>query len=215
MTYRQLFSREYAHSLVGSLLLLGVAFIADHYANAYALVYLARTSSAHVGDLVLDNLPIVNLNFLIVEGALFAIVLSVLFILLRPRYILFTLKAFALFIIVRAFFMSLTHVGIYPGQINPGPGPFDAIYSYLNFQTGFFFSGHTGAPFLMALVFWEKLPLRIAYLLLSIVFGIAVLLAHIHYSIDVFAAPFIVYGVFEFTRKVFPRDYALMAASSR
>jgi hypothetical protein len=39
-----------------------------------------------------------------------------------------------------------------------------------------------------------------------------VLLAHVHYSIDVFAAPFIVYGMYVITAKLFPRDYALFAS---
>ena len=36
------------------------------------------------------------------------------------------------------------------------------------------------------------------------------LLAHVHYSIDVFAASLIVYGIFTITKKLFPADYALV-----
>jgi membrane-associated phospholipid phosphatase len=187
-----------------------VGFIADHFATLYALSYATRATSVYVGDLLLDNLPIINLNPIIVEGALWAMVLSILLVLWNPRKILFTLKVVALFIIIRAFFISLTHIGIYPGQINPGPGYFDALYSYFNLETGYFFSGHTALPFLMALVFWENRMWRYAYLMLSVVFGISVLLAHVHYSIDVFAAPFMAYGIFEITRKLFPRDYKLL-----
>ncbi len=195
-SYRDLFAPEHRYSFAGGLILLLLGFVADHFAGLYALSYSARATSVYVGDLLLDNLPVVNLNLIVIEGALWAIALSCVLVMLNPRKILFTLKALGLLIIIRAFFISLTHVGIYPGQINPGAGYFDAVYSYFNLQTGFFFSGHTSFPFIMALIFWEKRSWRYAYLAVCVIFGIAVLLAHVHYSIDVFAAPFMAYGVF-------------------
>src|SRR3989338_9290212 len=180
------FRKEYFYSLVGSLLLLGVSYIAEHLANLYEQEYSLRPTSVYVGDLLLDNLPVIDLNIIIIDGALISIVLGILFVVLsRPRYIIFSIKALALAILIRALFISLTHVGIYPGNIDPGVGFFDGIYTYLNFQTGFFFSGHTALPFLMGLVFWHEQRWRIIFLLMSVVFGVAVLLAHIHYSIDV------------------------------
>ena len=59
----------------------------------------------------------------------------------------------------------------------------------------------------MALVFWEKPLIRNLFFAISFVFGAAVLLAHTHYSIDVLAAPFMAYGIFEISRRLFGRDY--------
>ena len=183
---RDLLGPEHLRSLIVALLLLGAAYVAEHFANRYELEYSTRPTSIYVGDLLLDNLPAVDLNFLIIEVALFSIVAGVIYVFsLRPRSILFTLKAIALFIMIRALFISLTHVGIHPSNIYPGDGFFDQIYTYLNFQTGFFFS-------------------------LSLIFGISVLLAHIHYSIDVLAAPFMAYGIFKIAQYFFPRDYKLI-----
>jgi hypothetical protein len=212
-TFKSIFERKQLHSLIGGFVMLGIAFVFEHIASVYALAYSLRPTSTYVGDLFLDNLPVVNLNLIIVEGALFGILLGILFLIFNPRYIIFTLKVTAVFIATRAFFTSLTHIGIYPGQINPGPGPFDAIYSYLNFQTGFFFSGHTGLPFLTALIFWGKPLPRNIFLWISGIFGVAVLLAHVHYSIDVFAAPFMAYGIFKICEKVFSRDYELITSA--
>ncbi len=209
-TLRDVFSRERLSSLLTALALLGIAYVAEHFANIYALAYSLRPTSNHVGDLVLDNIPVVDFNFIIIEVALIAIVLGILFLLSKPRHILFTLKALALFIVIRALFISLTHVGIHPENLAPGLGFFDAIYLYLNFQTGLFFSGHTGLPFLMALIFWQMPRVRILFLALSFIFGVAVLLAHTHYSIDVFAAPFMAYGIFKISCYLFPRDYELI-----
>lgn len=208
-----LFWPKYRYSLLNALTLLGIAYILEHFANIYAFAYSARPTSSFVGDLLLDNLPTIDLNVVIIEGALLAIVLSAFFVLSKPRYILFTLKALALFIIIRAIFISLTHVGIYPTHVDPGLGFFDGVYMYLNFQLGFFFSGHAGLPILMALIFWKEARTRAVFLSLSAIFGIAVLLAHIHYSIDVFAAPFMAYGIYKLARHLFARDYELIEAA--
>lgn len=209
-TIKDLFKGERLVSLLTTFALLGVAYVFEHFANAYAFEYSLRSNSNHVGDLILDNLPVVNLNFIIIEGAMIAIVLTTLFVVFfKPRYLLFTLKALALFISIRAVFISLTHVSIYPNHIAPGLGIFDNLYIYLNFQTGLFFSGHTGLPFLMALIFWQVPTARFLFLALSFTDGVAVLLAHTHYSIDVFAAPFIAYGIFKMAERLFPDDRAL------
>jgi len=209
--FRDIFGPEHRASLLGAFVLLGFAYVFEHFANLYELAYSIRPTSTYVGDLLLDNLPTFNLNLITIEGALFAIVFSTLFVASKPRYILFSLKALALFVAIRALFISLTHMGIYPGTIGPdGMGIFDSIYLYLNFQTGFFFSGHTGLPFLMALIFWEKPLPRLVFLLMSAVFGTAVLVAHTHYSIDVFAAPFMAYSIFKIAERFFPRDHKLI-----
>ncbi len=210
-TCRHLLGPEWLRSFINGLLLLVAAFICEHFAIVYAFSYSTRPTSNHVGDLLLDNLPVVDLNFIIVEGALFAILIGVAYIVIfEPRSFLFFLKALALFIAIRALFMSLTHIGIYPGQVGPGIGFFDDIYVFFNLQTGFFFSGHTGLPFLMALIFWKKPLVRNIFLLLSLTFAVAMLLAHVHYSIDVLAAPFMAYGIFKIAQYLFPRDYELI-----
>jgi len=209
-TLKDMFKDGVRNSLIISLILLGISFVAYHYAAVYAFVFLARPTTTNVGDLLLDNLPVVDLNFIIIEVALLAIVVGVLYVVFwRPRYILFSVKALAIFNTIRALFISLTHMGIYPGSIEPGAGIFDGIYTYFNFQTGFFFSAHTGLPFLFALVFWKEPPIRNIFLALSFVFAVAVLLAHVHYSIDVLAAPFMAYGIFEIVKYFFPHDYGL------
>lgn len=119
------FARGRIFSLIAGLAMLCVAYVLEHYANLYELDYSQRQTTTHVGDIILDNIATVNLNLIIIEGALFAIVFGTIFVIFfRPRYIIFSLKVIALFIAIRAFFISLTHIGIYPGMIEPGPGFF-------------------------------------------------------------------------------------------
>jgi hypothetical protein len=169
--------------------------------------------AAPVRDIFLDNLPLVDMDPVIVSGAIVLWAFAWALFVLRPRYLLFSTKAIALYIISRAFFFSLTHVGPYPLQYFPGPHNHGyGLYHLITFQGNFFYSGHTAFPFLLALIFWDHKRMRYLFLSLTVFFGAAVLLAHVHYSIDVFAAPFIVYGMFVMTKKLFPDDYALIAS---
>ena len=58
-----------------------------------------------------------------------------------------------------------------------------------------FYSGHTSTQFLMFLCFTKKTD-KILSLISTILIGIFVLVQHIHYSIDVLAAPILTYYVY-------------------
>lgn len=162
-------------------------------------------------DLFLDNLPVINTEIVVVQFGLLFWIFSWFLISLNPRYILFSLKATALFIIIRAFFMNLTPLGIYPHYI-----PFSQkytgfeFYNFLTFEGNFFFSGHVGFPVLLSLIFWNNKFWRRFFIFSAIIFGISVLLAHSHYSIDVFASPFITYSIFKISQKLFKNDYKII-----
>ena len=115
----------------------------------------------------------------------------------------------ALFLLVRAVFVALTHMA--PSPIDPQkPAPF---FNSIFYGSDLFFSGHTGLPFLAALAFWHIPQWRMFYLALTAFFGSVVLLGHYHYSIDVLAALFITHGVFQVSCWLFGRDYALFRSS--
>lgn len=206
--HKGFWTAERKRSLYLAFLLMALAIIiqirAGHYSERLAL------SANSVGDIFLDNLPVLRLDPVIVLGGIFLWVVGMWLLALRPKYLLFGLKAVALFTVTRAFFLSLTHIGLYPTQVlfNADAVSF-RFYELFTFRGNFFFSGHTGFPFLMALIFWNVKPWRFFFFALSFVLGITVLFAHVHYSIDVFAAPFMTYGVYTVTRKLFPKDFEL------
>ncbi len=206
---RGFWTKGHKQSLYLAILLIVIAIFVQISAGRYSSR--SAASAPFVGDLFLDNLPLVNLHFFITEGAFLFWVLAIFLLSSKAKHLLFGLKAIALFVIFRAFFISLTHIGIYPERIIlDGNNPIFSLYKLLTFQGNFFFSGHTGFPYLMALIFWRHAPYRRIFIFFTLFFGASVLLAHVHYSIDVFSAPFITYGIYKITAKLFPKDYELL-----
>ncbi len=62
----------------------------------------------------------------------------------------------------------------------------------------------------MALIYWDSPRLRNLFIATSIIFGIVVLLSHLHYTIDVASAFFITYGIYRIAIKLFARDYHIL-----
>lgn len=196
-------------SLILGLILITIAIIIQ--------IGLGKTSSQQAlssnpaKDLFLDNLPVINTQIIIIQFVLIVWIFSWIYIILNPKYLLFSLKATAIFIIIRSFFINLTPLGIYPHYI-----PFEekflgfGFYNQITFEGNFFFSGHVGYPVLLSLIFWNNKKLKTTYILLAVIFGISVLLSHSHYSIDVFASPFITYSIFKIAQKIFKNDYKII-----
>ena len=103
--YRQMHRepRFYA-SLFFGVILLGLSLLANYGANlytSYQTVTIAR-------DLLLDHLPIVNLEYLYLEGFLLLVGFVIFLALYRPNRLPFLLKTIALFIFIRSCLMVLT-----------------------------------------------------------------------------------------------------------
>jgi len=64
-----------------------------------------------------------------------------------------------------------------------------------------FFSGHTATLCLFFFCFQRKID-RIAALVCTIAVGILVLVQHVHYTVDVVAAPFFAFLCFYLARKI-------------
>ncbi|MBI3573537.1 hypothetical protein HY090_00615 [Candidatus Kaiserbacteria bacterium] len=182
-----------------ALLLLGCALVI----NAYAVAYTSREASNSVTDLVLSNTPAFDVESIYLYGPLIVFVFVLYVFIRHPRSIAFTLKSAALFVFVRSIFISLTHMSIFPVHAEV---PTTGIAGYFESLSDLFFSGHTGLPFLLALIYWYPLWLRIIFIAVSIFFGIIVLLGHLHYSIDVLAAFFISYGIYHMAGYIFASD---------
>ncbi len=197
--------RNYRTSLLLSVLLFLVALAADTLAGIYA----TEVASNSVTDVILSNIPVVDVDLLYVYGAMALILLIFFRLVIYPGHIAFVLDSLGLFFIIRAIFISATHVAIFPDHV------------VLDFQSKIiltlfggdqqFFSGHTGVPFLMALIYWREEVWRYIFLAISVFLGIIVLLCNLHYTIDVLSAFFISYTIYHMALWLFPKEYAFFA----
>jgi hypothetical protein len=198
--------KTFSQSAVFSLLLLIVSLVANYFANVYTTTH----ASNYVSDMILDNLPVVNLDFIFIQGAMVVIVFGIFLLLREPEKIPFVVKSVAVFVLIRSAFIMMTHTALPIEHILLDP---NSTFRYITEGNDMFFSSHAGLPFLMALIFWENKKLRITFFILSGIFALTVLMAHLHYSIDVFAAFFITYSIFHICQRLFPQDYKLSQES--
>jgi len=171
--------------------------------------YVGHVQTVVVPDFILDHIPTIDIDGLIIQAVLLLSAITLFVIVIKPKYLAFGLKTLSLFIIIRAFLISLTHLGANPHELVFSPNAFGyRIYNLLfNTQNDFFFSSHTGAPLLGAFIFWPEKRWRYFYIFAGAFLGACMLLAHLHYSIDVFAAPFMTYGIFHLAEELFKKDY--------
>ncbi len=198
-------NEAFVQGSVEAFIMLALSLVVNFYSGLYA----TERASSPVTDLILSNTPIFDLDGIFVWGAIALWAFTILMLFREPRKIPFAFKSIALFVVVRSIFISLTHIGPFPTGLPADPGSVisnSKILFDLFYGKDLFFSGHTGLPFLFALLFWENTILRNIFIVASVFFGAIVLLAHFHYSIDVLAAFFITYSIYRLSEIFFRLD---------
>ncbi len=194
-------NKNFIISLLSAVILLMSSLVANFYAGVYA----TEQASNSVTDIVLSNTRVYDVDGIFVYGSIIFWIFTAFLCVLEPKRMPFTFKTIALFVFIRAIFVSLTHLGPFPTQVAINSN----LLSKFTFGGDFFFSGHTGLPFLLAMIFWDNVYLRVLFTASAVFFGAIVLMAHLHYTIDVVAAFFITYTIFHIAYWLFARDYKL------
>lgn len=195
------YNREYLYSFGFGVTL----FIFSLLFNYFAGIYATEVAGSSVPDIILSNTKPIDVRLIFVYGPIVLWAFVVAICLRHPQRMPFVIKNIAVFTIIRSFFISLTHIGPFPTQIAYNS---DILQMFM-FGGDLFFSGHTGLPFLLALIFWKDLKLRILFFVSAVIFGVVVLMGHLHYTIDVLSAFFITYTIFHIAKALFPKDYVL------
>jgi membrane-associated phospholipid phosphatase len=203
--YKKYFTdKSFLISLASGAVLLAASLVAQFFINGYV----TSSASSSVTDIILSNTRVYDVDGIFVWGAVLLAFLAVFVGLKRINCLPFGLKSVAVFVLIRSVFISLTHIGPFPTHVVISSTffnkeAFDGIFT----GNDLFFSGHTGLPFLLALMFWDDKMLRYIFLGFSLILGIAVLLGHLHYSIDVLSAFFITYAIFDICKFFFKKDW--------
>jgi len=158
--------------------------------------YTEKKGDVAVSDLILNAIPTVDLSIIFAYGMTIIILVLILYpFFFNIKELHRVLIHLSLLTLARSIFITLTHL----------KQPSDAIittlpriYELIVFRNSLFFSGHVGFSFLGFLLYREKSKfLKYFFLIATLVMIATVLLMHVHYSIDVFAALFITYGVYK------------------
>ncbi len=193
-------------SFMEGLVLLGVSLITQFFITGYV----SRSSSFSVTDIILSNTRVYAVGGIFVWGSVTLFLVGLFVCIKKINCTPFIMKSVGTFTLIRSVFVSLTHISPFPTHaiINSVFFNKEAFYGIFS-GNDLFFSGHTGLPFLLALIFWENKTLRVTFLGFSAMFAVVVLLGHLHYSIDVLSAFFITYSIFHICQVFYKKEWKI------
>ncbi len=124
----------------------------------------------------------------------------------RPRLLVAGVQAYAILALVRIAVMWATPLDPPPGMI----GLEDPLVERLggaseSLTRDLFFSGHTSTLFLISLAVPGRRA-RPFFLACTAAVAVCVLVQHVHYTVDVLAAPFFAYGAWRIAARLWPGD---------
>lgn len=180
-----------------------ICFIAGAGLNIASQTYLHNYLSEGktlpmLSDLILDNLPVMNVALYYDIFALIPIIVVLIYIIHKKEYnrIPFIILMSAIFYIVRGVFIVLTPFGNPPMFSGSDP----LFNGFAKYDLGVYPSGHAGNVFLLYLIVKNRGYKWIIFVCLILVM-ITLFLAHGHYSIDILSGLFFSYAIIAFGEK--------------
>lgn len=164
------------------------------FLNSYVGNYVDNISGSPSGDFLLDRIPVFELGWLFVIGIFIFIGLLLVYPLFFDiEKFAYTAIQFSFLVMIRNLFLPMTNLIVRAEAVSI---KFPGIIEGWNFNNDLFFSGHVAIPFLGFLIFKDS-KIKWVFLVGTIFMALVTLLTHRHYSIDIFAAPFIAYGCYK------------------
>ena len=157
-------------------------------------------------DPILNIITPVDLTWLIFGLIYISLIIAVISLVRDPANLLTALQTYIILTLFRSLALFLTPLNPPPGMILLND-PFVQMFGHGDVLTkDLFFSGHTSTLLLLYLTAKGKI-LKGIFLSSAIIVGISVLLQHVHYSIDVFTAPFFSFGSLKLTELIKKRYF--------
>lgn len=156
------------------------------------LNYIESRKGVVLSDPILNLFNPIDLTWLTFALIYVSIVVAIITLAQNPKRLLFAVQLYTLMVVVRIIAMYLLPLEP-PAKMIILTDPFVEFFGTGQTLTkDLFFSGHTATLFILYLVS-EKKIIKITFLISTILVATAVLLQHVHYTIDVFAAVFFTY----------------------
>ncbi|MCK7526581.1 MAG: sphingomyelin synthase family protein [Ignavibacteriales bacterium] len=171
------------------------------------LNYVEARKGAVVPDPILNLFNPIDLTWLTFALIYGSIVVAVATLSKNPRQLMFAIQLYTLMVTVRIAAMFLLPLEPPVAMIALNDPLVEFFGTGQTLTKDLFFSGHTATLFILFLVSENKI-IKSVFLISTIVVAISVILQHVHYSIDVFAAVFFTYACYKLILK-FKIHYSL------
>ena len=152
-------------------------------------------------DPILNLFNPIDLTWLIFALIYISLVVAIITLIKNPKQLMFAIQVYSLMVAVRIVAMYLLPLEP-PEKIIILNDPFVEFFGTGQTLTkDLFFSGHTATLLILFLVS-EKKIIKTVFLISTITVAISVLLQHVHYTIDVFAAVFFTFTCYKFLQAI-------------
>jgi hypothetical protein len=183
--------------ITGTVIMLGILFTLPFF-----FAHIQKRRGVVLDDWLLARLPPHNLSVLIF-ALIWGMALLILIRAIKHPSIYITFWWTLIFVyIVRFFTLSVVALDPPTGMILLVDPINSAFYANAVITKDLFFSGHTSTMVLIFLCL-EKRTDKIIALIAAFAVAFLLLLQHVHYTVDVLAAPVIVYACYRLTRYLF------------
>jgi hypothetical protein len=160
------------------------------------LQFIEKRNGFSFNDPVLTLFEPVNLTWLTFALIYISVVTAIFYLANKPTFLILALRTYAITALFRIIVMYLLPLNP-PETMIPLNDPFVQFFGSGEVLTkDLFFSGHTSTLFILFLCVDMK-KLKLAFLTGTVLVALFVVLQHVHYTIDVVAAPFFAYVSFE------------------
>lgn len=160
------------------------------------LNYVEERQGIILADPILELFNPIDLTWLTFGLIYISLIVAIYSFAAKPEILLLALQSYSLLVIFRMMVMYSAPLDA-PEKLILLNDPFVQFFGSGKVLTkDLFFSGHTATLFLLFLIS-DKKYLKIIFLICTVLVGIAVLLQHVHYTIDVLSAPFFAYASYK------------------
>jgi len=194
MNWKDFLTNRRTELIITVLSLAVILFIFSNF-----LAFVEGRQGVVLADPVLKLFNPIDLTWLTFGLIYISLIVAIFSFASKPEILLLALQSYLLLVIFRVMVMYSVPLDAPEGLILLND-PFVQFFGSGEVLTkDLFFSGHTATLFLLFLVS-EKKYLKIIFLISTVLVGIAVLLQHVHYTVDVLAAPFFAYSSYRIVK---------------
>ncbi len=194
MNWKEFLTDRRTELIITVLFLAVILFIFSNF-----LAFVEGRQGVVLADPVLKLFNPIDLTWLTFGLIYISLIVAIFSFASKPEILLLALQSYLLLVIFRVMVMYSVPLDAPEGLILLND-PFVQFFGSGEVLTkDLFFSGHTATLFLLFLVS-DKKHLRIIFLISTVLVGIAVLLQHVHYTVDVLAAPFFAYSSYRIVK---------------